>query len=76
MSNGQDISLQGAYRQDQDAKLEVKPTVGTPYDPEVGRYLQYAIGLAGVVGLIWGIPKIIEYRKDGTKDDPRRKNKK
>ena len=26
MSNGQDISLQGAYRQDQDAKLEVKPT--------------------------------------------------
>ena len=26
MSDGQDISLQGAYRQDQGAKLEVKPT--------------------------------------------------
>ena len=26
MSDGQDISLQGAYRQDQGAKLEVKQT--------------------------------------------------
>ena len=30
MSDGQDISLQGAYRQDQGAKLEVKPTEFSP----------------------------------------------
>ena len=47
MSNGQDISLQGAYRQDQDAKLEVKPTdYDTNWMIEMGKLVA---GLTGVV---------------------------
>ena len=49
MSNGQDISLQGAYRQDQDAKLEVKPTLFE--ERSWGDWL-YKAGAIGWVGFM------------------------
>ena len=49
MSNGQDISLQGAYRQDQDAKLEVKPT---DFDGDFRTLGVVGLGVGMIVGKI------------------------
>ena len=54
MSDGQDISLQGAYRQDQGAKLEVKPTDYSVFELLLfGAPIGACIGIVGVYGYIW-----------------------